>query len=146
MHLLVQGDREDRRNIKNADIRREKEQKAQRDLDERLLEARKLAGMGYSVEEFEKELKRIKMVRLLAAACIANNVSGIACIRLNWFICIKMVHLMPTACISSMLLHSVLISYYTIHAQPLDSLCIMLCLLRYALSKSQPHEKGRAMV
>lgn len=83
MHLLAQGDREDRRNIKNADIQREKEQKVQRDLDERLLEARKLAGMGYTVEEIEKELKRIKMVRSLAAACIANNVSGIACIRLK---------------------------------------------------------------
>ena len=34
----------------------------QKDADERLLEARKLAGMGFSVEEIEEELKRIKMV------------------------------------------------------------------------------------
>ena len=30
-----------------------------------LLEARKLAGMGFSVAEIEEELKRIKMVRLV---------------------------------------------------------------------------------
>ena len=46
-------------------MQREKELKAQRDQDERLLEARKLAGMGFSVAEIEEELKRIKMVRLM---------------------------------------------------------------------------------
>ena len=60
---VVQGDLEDRKKIKDADVQREKELKAQRDQDERLLEARKLASMGFSVAEIEEELKRIKMVR-----------------------------------------------------------------------------------
>ena len=63
---LVQGDLEDRKKIKDADVQREKELKAQRDQDERLLEARKLAGMGFSVAEIEEELKRIKMVRAVS--------------------------------------------------------------------------------
>ncbi len=66
MDGLVQGDLEDRKKIKDADVQREKELKAQRDQDERLLEARKLAGMGFSVAEIEEELKRIKMVRLIS--------------------------------------------------------------------------------
>ncbi|CAK0787425.1 hypothetical protein CVIRNUC_010645 [Coccomyxa viridis] len=58
----LKGDLEDRKKIQSADVAREKELKAQRDQDERLLEARKLAGMGLSVDEIEAELKRIKMV------------------------------------------------------------------------------------
>ena len=53
---------------------REKELKAQRDQDERLLEARKLAGMGLSVDEIEAELKRIKMVCVLPPAVSAEPV------------------------------------------------------------------------
>ena len=64
----VQGDLEDRKKIQSADVAREKELKAQRDQDERLLEARKLAGMGLSVDEIEAELKRIKMVCALPPA------------------------------------------------------------------------------
>ena len=67
MHC-VQGDLEDRKKIQSADVAREKELKAQRDQDERLLEARKLAGMGLSVDEIEAELKRIKMVCALPSA------------------------------------------------------------------------------
>ena len=52
-------------------MQREKELKAQRDQDERLLEARKLAGMGFSVAEIEEELKRIKMVRCIPITCLA---------------------------------------------------------------------------
>ena len=64
----MQGDLEDRKKIQSADVAREKELKAQRDQDERLLEARKLAGMGLSVDEIEAELKRIKMVCALPPA------------------------------------------------------------------------------
>ncbi|CAL8467515.1 g7053 [Coccomyxa elongata] len=57
----MKGDREDRQRIKDADIRKEKELKAQREADDRALEARKLASMGYSVEEIIEELNRIKL-------------------------------------------------------------------------------------
>ena len=63
----MQGDLEDRKKIQSADVAREKELKAQRDQDERLLEARKLAGMGLSVDDIEAELKRIKMVSALVS-------------------------------------------------------------------------------
>ena len=69
----VQGDLEDRKKIQSADVAREKELKAQRDQDERLLEARKLAGMGLSVIEIEAELKRIKMVCALPPAVPAES-------------------------------------------------------------------------
>ena len=69
----VQGDLEDRKKIQSADVAREKELKAQRDQDERLLEARKLAGMGLSVAEIEAELKRIKMVCALPSAASAES-------------------------------------------------------------------------
>lgn len=75
----VQGDLEDRKKIQSADVAREKELKAQRDQDERLLEARKLAGMGLSVDEIEAELKRIKMVCALPSAVSA--VSSCTCGR-----------------------------------------------------------------
>lgn len=69
----LQGDREDRRKIKDADVQREKELKVQKDQDERLLEARKLAGMGLSVAEIEEELKRIKMVRPAAEPAVSYS-------------------------------------------------------------------------
>lgn len=75
----MQGDLEDRKKIQSADVAREKELKAQRDQDERLLEARKLAGMGLSVDEIEAELKRIKMVCALPSAVSA--VSSCTCGR-----------------------------------------------------------------
>jgi len=43
-------------------VRKEKELKSQRAADERAMEARRLAGMGYGVEEIVEELERIKMV------------------------------------------------------------------------------------
>jgi len=39
--------------------------KAQREADERAMEPRKLASMGYSVEEIIEELERIKLVSTL---------------------------------------------------------------------------------
>ncbi len=73
---------EDRKRIKDVDIRREKELKVQKDADERLLEARKLAGMGFSVEEIEEELKRIKMVSaVLSHASDIGFPSPALCLR-----------------------------------------------------------------
>ncbi len=60
---MHQGDLEDRKRIKDADVRKEREARAQREADDRALEARKLAGMGLSVEEITEELNRIKMAR-----------------------------------------------------------------------------------
>ena len=81
MHC-VQGDLEDRKKIQSADVAREKELKAQKDQDERLLEARKLAGMGLSVDEIEAELKRIKMVRALSCVLAWDR----ACVK--WQACL----------------------------------------------------------
>lgn len=64
--LQVQGDLEDRKRIKEANIRQEKELKAQREADERAMEPRKLASMGYSVQEIIEELERIKLVCTLS--------------------------------------------------------------------------------
>jgi hypothetical protein len=63
--LCLQGDREDRQRIKDADVRKEKQLKEQREADDRALEARKLASMGYSVEEIIEELTRINLVSAL---------------------------------------------------------------------------------
>ena len=49
--------------MKDADVRKEREARAQREADDRALEARKLAGMGWGVEEIVAELERINMVR-----------------------------------------------------------------------------------
>lgn len=69
-------------------MQREKELKAQRDQDERLLEARKLAGMGFSVAEIEEELKRIKMVRCIpfgrSASLPRLESQGLGCTEADW--------------------------------------------------------------
>lgn len=84
----AQGDLDDRKKIKDADVRKEKEARAQREADDRALEARKLAGMGYSLEEIEAELARSNMVRRLHTrvfACMGCSVWGFfpggVCIR-----------------------------------------------------------------
>lgn len=55
-----QGDLDDRKKILAADIRKEKEAEMQREADGLAMEARTLAGMGWSVEEIAAELQRIK--------------------------------------------------------------------------------------
>ena len=57
------GDLEDRKRMRAADVRKERAAREQREADDRAMEARKLAGMGYSVAEITEELARVGIVR-----------------------------------------------------------------------------------
>ena len=59
----TQGDLEDRKRMREADVQRERELREQREADDRAMEARKLAGMGWSVAEMTKELARVGIMR-----------------------------------------------------------------------------------
>ena len=49
--------------MREADVRTERALREQREADDRAMEARKLAGMGYSVAEITEELARVGIVR-----------------------------------------------------------------------------------
>lgn len=49
--------------MRAADVRKERAAREQREADDRAMEARKLAGMGYSVAEITEELNRVGIVR-----------------------------------------------------------------------------------
>lgn len=68
-----QGDLEDRKKINEVDIRKEKELKAQREADDLALEPRKLAALGYTVEDIVQQLERLKMVALKTSHHLSNS-------------------------------------------------------------------------